>query len=36
VGLQDMENSKDIEQFGRNNQLTKSPPDMQRSLSEDL
>ena len=36
VGLHDMENSKEIEQLGRNTSIDKVAQDIQRSLSEDL
>jgi uncharacterized membrane protein len=36
VGLQDMKNSKEIEQFGRNTSIDEVAKDIQRSLSEDL
>ena len=36
VGLQDMENSKEIEQLGRNTSIDEVAQDIQRSLSEDL
>ena len=36
VGLQDMKNSKEIEQFGRNTSIDEVAQDIQRSLSEDL
>jgi uncharacterized membrane protein len=36
VGLRDMENSKEIEQLGRNTSIDDVAQDIQRSLSEDL
>jgi uncharacterized membrane protein len=36
VGLRDMENSKEIEQLGRNTSIDEVARDIQRSLSEDL
>ncbi len=36
VGLPDMENSKEIEQLGRNTSIDEVAQDIQRSLSEDL
>ena len=36
VGLRDMENSKEIEQLGRNTSIDEVAQDIQRSLSEDL
>lgn len=36
VGLQDIENSKEIEQLGRNTSIDEVVQDIQRSLSEDL
>jgi uncharacterized membrane protein len=36
VGLSDMENSKEIEQLGRNTSIDEVAQDIQRSLSEDL
>ena len=36
VGLRDMENSKEIEQLGRNTSIVEIAQDIQRSPSEDL
>jgi hypothetical protein len=36
VGLPDMENSKEIEQLGRNTSIDEVAQDIQRSLSEDV
>lgn len=36
VGLRDIENSKEIEQLGRNTSIDEVAEDIQRSLSEDL
>jgi uncharacterized membrane protein len=36
VGLRDMENSREIEQLGRNTSIDEVAQDIQRSLSEDL